>query len=114
MLNVLGSFQAYVGLCGNYAEDTIYIVDGLTSPLLSRSMLKELGHVHKETKSSQLKTLITPTSFIPIRTATVAEEALIRKKKHIHKTHPREHQSKPRQPRHFENWSRQLCVLQHH
>jgi hypothetical protein len=47
-LNVLGSFEAYIGLRGNYAEDTIYVVDGLTRPLLSRTMLKELGLVHKE------------------------------------------------------------------
>ena len=47
-LKVLGSFEAYVGLRGNYAEDTIYVVDGLTRPLLSRTMLKELGLIHKE------------------------------------------------------------------
>jgi hypothetical protein len=47
-LNVLGSFEAYIGLRGNYVEDTIYVVDGLTRPLLSRTMLKELGLIHKK------------------------------------------------------------------
>jgi hypothetical protein len=47
-LKVLGSFEAYIGLRGNYPEYTIYVIDGLTRPLLSRTMLKELGLVHKE------------------------------------------------------------------
>jgi hypothetical protein len=55
-INVLGSFKAYVALRGNYAEDTKYVVHGLTCPLLSCKMLKELGLIHQKFRIRTFRT----------------------------------------------------------
>ena len=45
VLNTIGTFKATLSRHGNYAEEDIYVVRGLSKPLLSRRMLKELGAV---------------------------------------------------------------------
>ena len=47
-LRVKGSFGAQIGLYGNSASETVYVVDGLARPLLSRTAMKELGLIHRD------------------------------------------------------------------
>jgi hypothetical protein len=45
-LKTLGVFEACIGLQTQSAMETIYVVQGLSHPLLSRSIMKELGLLH--------------------------------------------------------------------
>jgi hypothetical protein len=47
-LRVNGAFEARVSLKGNDAFETIYVVSGLSRPLLSRTMMKELGLIYRD------------------------------------------------------------------
>ena len=47
-LNIIGMFKAELSRHSNFATEDIYVVRGLSKPLLSRQMLKELGEIHKQ------------------------------------------------------------------
>jgi predicted aspartyl protease len=47
-LKVKGVFEARVSLKGNETLETIYMVSGLSRPLLSRTTMKELGLIHQD------------------------------------------------------------------
>jgi predicted aspartyl protease len=46
VLNMLGTFEAFVELRGNSTTDIVYVVDGLLHPLIGRGLMKELGLLH--------------------------------------------------------------------
>ena len=46
-LKTFGTFEAEVNLHGNTVQETIYVVDNLASPLLSRAAMKNLGLIHR-------------------------------------------------------------------
>ena len=48
ILNTIGMFKATLSRHGNFAEEDVYVVKGLSKPLLSRRMLKELGAVNTQ------------------------------------------------------------------
>ena len=47
-LKVTGAFQARLGLQGNSTNEVVYVVNGLSRPLLSRNSMKELGLIHRD------------------------------------------------------------------
>ena len=48
VLQTLGTYKATLALQSNAAGKRIHVVRGLSRPLLSRQMLKELGLIHKD------------------------------------------------------------------
>ena len=54
-LNTLGSIEAIISRHGIEAAEQIYVVQGLTRPLLSRRMLKAIGMIHPEFPHQDLR-----------------------------------------------------------
>ena len=54
VLRTLGTFEASLTLCRNTARERIHVVRGLSRPLLSRRMLKELGLIHKDFPNQEI------------------------------------------------------------
>jgi hypothetical protein len=47
-LKVVGAFHARISLQQNSADEIVYVVRGLSRPLLSRTTMKELGLIHPD------------------------------------------------------------------
>ena len=54
VLRTVGLVKAFITLKGNTAVDNVYVVDGLSRPLLSRRMLKSLGLIHMDFPNQEL------------------------------------------------------------
>lgn len=64
LLHTLGRLTAFISFKGNTAIEHVYVVRGLSRPLLSRQMLKELGLIHPDFPNQALQP--TPASLAPV------------------------------------------------
>ena len=74
-LETVGTFVATLSLQGNEARERIHVVRGLSRPLLSRQMLKELGLIHRDFPHQV--THINAVATDTVKTETVATQEVI-------------------------------------